>query len=158
MQVHNLKASEGARKTKRIVGRGESSGRGKTCGRGHKGQKARAGRGILGGSEGGQMALIRRLPKFGFRSHRPVVYQWVKVGDLNRFKKNEIVDAKALREAGLIHNIYKPFKILGNGELKVALEVKATSFSKTAKEKIEQAGGKTAIFDKTTLKKQLAEK
>ncbi len=158
MQVHDLTSPKGSRTKKRIVGRGEGSGRGKTSGRGHKGQKARSGRGVLRGSEGGQMSLIRRLPKVGFRSHRPIVYQLVQLSDLNRFKKNEVVDAKVLRAAGLIHSVYKPFKILGNGEVKVALEVQATSFSKTAKEKIEQAGGKTAIFDRSTLKEQPAEK
>jgi len=139
MQLHDLTSPKGSRTVKRIIGRGEGSGRGKTCGRGHKGQKSRSGRGIINGSEGGQMSLIRRLPKVGFRSHRPIVYQLVQVSDLNRFKKSDIVDAKVLRQAGLIHNVYKPFKILGNGEIKVALEVQATSFSKTAKEKIEQA-------------------
>ncbi len=158
MQVHDLTSPRGSRKAKRIVGRGNGSGRGKTCGRGYNGQNCRSGGGIMRGSEGGQMALIRRLPKVGFRSHRPIVYQLVQIADLNRFKKSEVVDAKVLREAGLIHNVYKPFKILGNGDMKVALDVQATSFSKTAKEKIEQAGGKTSIFDRRTLKEQPVEK
>jgi len=98
------------------------------------------------------MSLIRRLPKVGFRSHRPVVYQLVKLADLSRFKKGSLVDAKALKEEGLIHNLFKPFKVLGNGEIKTALTVKATAFSKSAVEKIEKAGGKTEILEKDALK------
>lgn len=154
MQVHELKRPKGSRKVKRIKGRGNGSGRGKTSCRGHKGQNSRSGRGVLGGSEGGQMPLIRRLPKVGFRPHRPVVYQLVKISDLARFKAGDIVDAAALRKTGLIHNIYKPFKILGNGELTAALTVKATAFSKSAEKKINDAGGKTEIFDKAELKKE----
>ena len=158
MQVHELKSPKGSRKRKRIVGRGNGSGSGKTAGRGMNGQNSRPGRGILGGLEGGQMPLIRRLPKVGFRSHRPIVYEVVKVSDLSRFKKGAVVDAKVLKQEGLIHNIYKPFKILGNGELKVALTVKATAFSKSATEKIEQAGGKIEIFDTSELKNETAGK
>jgi large subunit ribosomal protein L15 len=149
MQLHELKSPKGSRKIRRIKGRGNSSGRGKTSTRGHKGQNARSGRGILNSLEGGQMPLIRRLPKVGFHSHRPLVYQLVKISDLARFKKGDAIDAKVLRKAGLIHNIYKPFKILGNGELKTALTVKATAFSKSAAEKIEKAGGKTEILDRS---------
>ncbi len=98
------------------------------------------------------MALIRRLPKVGFRSHRPVVYQLVTLADLARFKKGTVVDAKLLRLENLIHNPYKAYKILGNGEIKVALTVKATSFSKAAKEKIEGAGGTAEVFDISSLK------
>jgi large subunit ribosomal protein L15 len=158
MQVHDLKSPKGSRKVKRIKGRGNGSGRGKTSGSGENGQNSRSGRGVLGGSEGGQMPLIRRLPKVGFRSHRPIVYQVVKISDLARFKKGDIVDAKVLREVGLIHNMYKSFKILGDGELKVALTVKATAFSKSAVEKIEKAGGKTEIFDKNELKQDIPKK
>lgn len=154
MQVHDLKSPKGSRKVKRIRGRGNSSGRGKTSGRGENGQNSKPGRSALPGSEGGQMPLIRRLPKVGFRSHRPIIYQLVKVSDLDRFKKGSVVDANVLREAGLIHNIYKPFKILGNGELKTAMTVKATAFSKSAAEKIEQAGGKVELFNKAELKKE----
>lgn len=153
MQVHDLKSPKGSRKVKRIKGRGNGSGRGKTSCRGHNGQNSRSGGGIGRGSEGGQMALIRRLPKVGFRSHRPVVYQLVKISDLVRFKKGDVVDPKMLREAKLIHNMYKPVKILGNGDVKDALTVKATAFSKTAVEKIEKAGGKTEVLNKIELKK-----
>lgn len=157
MQIHELKSPVGSRKRKRIVGRGNGSGRGKTSGRGMNGQNSRPGRGVLGGSEGGQMPLIRRLPKVGFRSHRPVVYQLVKVADLSRFKKGTVVDGQVLKEEGLIHNVFKPFKILGTGELTTALTVKATAFSKSAVEKIEKAGGKTEMFDVREYKAKTAE-
>jgi len=154
MQVHELRRPAGSRKVKRIKGRGNGSGRGKTSCRGMNGQKAHSGRGVMTGSEGGQMALIRRLPKVGFRAHRPVIYQLVKISDLTRFQNGDVVDAKVLRSTGLIHNIYKPFKILGNGELKCALTVKATAFSKPAAKKIADAGGTAEIFDKAELKTQ----
>lgn len=152
MQVHDLRSPKGSRKVKRIKGRGNGSGRGKTSCTGENGQNSRSGRGIGRASEGGQMSLIRRLPKVGFNSHRPISYQLVKISDLVRFKNGDVVDAKFLREAGLIHSIYKSFKILGDGDLKVALTVKATAFSKSAVEKIEKAGGSTEIFDKKELK------
>lgn len=158
MQVHQLKSPMGSRKRKRIVGRGNGSGSGKTAGRGMNGQNSRPGRGTLAGSEGGQMPLIRRLPKVGFRSHRPIVYQLVKVSDLSRFEKGDVVDAQRLKDAGLIHNLFKPFKVLGTGDLKKALTVKATAFSKSAVEKITQAGGTIEIFDKSGLKALAAEK
>ena len=94
MQVHDLKSPKGSRKVKRIKGRGNGSGRGKTSCTGENGQNSRSGRGIGRASEGGQMSLIRRLPKVGFRSHRPIVYQIVKIGDLARFKKGDVVDVK----------------------------------------------------------------
>jgi large subunit ribosomal protein L15 len=158
MQLHELKSPKGSRKVKRIKGRGPGSGRGKTSGRGENGQNSRPGRSSLPGSEGGQMPLIRRIPKVGFRSHRPIVYQTVKIGDLARFKKGDVVDVKVLREVGLISSIYKPVKILANGELEKSLTVKATAFSKSAIEKIEKAGGKTEIFDKSELKKDTEKK
>ena len=157
MQVHELKSPAGSRTRKRIVGRGNGSGSGKTSGRGMNGQNSRPGRSVLGGSEGGQMPLIRRLPKVGFRSHRPIVYQLVKIADLARFSKDAVVDGKALKDAGLIHNVFKPFKILGTGDIKTALTVKATAFSKSAMEKITKAGGKTEIFDASQYKAQMAE-
>ncbi|MEW5895290.1 MAG: 50S ribosomal protein L15 [Candidatus Omnitrophota bacterium] len=158
MQIHEFKSPKGSRKRKRIVGRGNGSGSGKTSGRGMNGQNCRPGSAVLIGSEGGQMPIIRRLPKVGFNSHRPILYQIIKLSDLSKFKKGDVVDAKVLKDAGLIHNVYKPFKILGEGELEVALTVKATAFSKSAVEKIEKAGGKTEIFDKSAFKNETAEK
>lgn len=148
MQIHELQVPQRARKRKRIVGRGPGSGRGKTSGRGHgRKQIARSGRGIIPSLEGGQMPLIRRMPKVGFRSHRPLFYQPVNLSQLTRFKSGAVVDADSLKEKGLIKNIYKPYKILGGGELKHALTVQAYSFSKAASEKIIKAGGKVETVD-----------
>ncbi len=141
MQLHQLHSPKGSRKRKKIVGRGRGSGSGKTCGRGENGQRSRTGRWATKASEGGQMRLIRRLPKVGFRSHRPILNQVVKLEDLNRFKKDTVVTGELLKTEGLISSLNKPFKILGDGELKNALIVQAT-VSKSAQEKIEKAGGK----------------
>ncbi len=141
MQLNDIRAPKGARKRKRILGRGPGSGRGKTAGRGQDGQSSRAGRSTLMGSEGGQMPLIRRLPKFGFTSHRPILNQVVNVGDLNVFEKDAVITAESLKAKGLIKSLNKPFKILGDGELKKALNFKIKSISKSAREKIEKAGG-----------------
>ena len=142
MYLHELRSPRGAKKLRKIVGRGRGSGHGKTSCRGQKGQSARSGRGILGSLEGGQMSLIRRLPKVGFHSARPIVYQIVKLSDLSKFKDGAVVDARTLKTKGLIEKIYKPYKILADGEFKKALTIQAYSFSKQAEEQIKQAGGK----------------
>ena len=98
------------------------------------------------------MPLIRRLPKVGFRSRRPILYQIVKINDLTRFKSGTVVDAFVLKQKGRISNVYRPYKILGDGEIKNALTVKAYSFSKTAQEKILNAGGKIEIVNQETIK------
>jgi len=154
MQLQDLKSPKGSRKTKRIVGRGRGSGRGKTSGRGEKGQRSRSGRWKVGGSEGGQMPLIRRLPKVGFRSHRPVLYQVVNVGRLEEFAAGTTINAEMLKKRGFISSINKPFKILGNGELSKSLTVQAPAISKSAKEKIEKAGGKAELIVKNTENKE----
>jgi len=146
MFLHELKAPKGSRKYKKPVGRGQGSGSGKTSGRGTKGQKSRAGRAVLHGLEGGQMPLIRRLPKFGFRRRNPFSYQIVNVEDLSCFKESDIVTLDALKAKGLIKNVNKAVKILASGEIKRALTVQAHSFSKSAEEKIKQAGGKSEIL------------
>lgn len=146
--LHDIKQPKGARKKKRIVGRGQGSGRGKTAGRGHNGQKSRTGRAVIHGSEGGQMPLIRRLPKFGFRPRRRVVYQLVNLTQLSKVKEGSDVNLEFLKDHGLIKNIFKPVKILGVGELKKTLNIQAHSFSKSAQEKIKQAGGKAEIIQK----------
>jgi len=153
MQVHEIAASRGSRKKKRRVGRGRGSGSGKTSGRGQTGQKSRAGRGILGSLEGGQMPLIRRLPKVGFRSRRPVLYQVVHVGDLSRFKAGTVVGAQALKDKGLIKSMFRPFKVLGDGDVKQGLTVQAYSFSQVARKKIEKAGGTIETFTRKDIKK-----
>ena len=146
MQLHQLKGPKGARKKRKIVGRGRGSGSGKTSGRGEKGQNARStGHATFTGYEGGQMRLIRRLPKVGFNSHRPILNQVVNVEDLNRFDKGTLVNADSLKVKGLIKSLNKPIKILGQGELKHSLTVQIESISKSAREKIEKAGGKVEV-------------
>lgn len=152
MQVHQIPQPTGSRKRRKIVGRGKGSGSGKTSGRGHgRNQRARSGRGIIPQLEGGQMPLLRRIPKVGFRRRDPLVYQEVSIAGLAKFKSGAVVDALALRQKGLIHNPYQPFKILGDGDMKHPLTVRAYAFSKSAQEKITAAGGKAEIVDKKTL-------
>lgn len=158
MQVHNLQSPKGSRKRRKIVGRGNGSGWGKTSGRGENGQNARSGRGILRMLEGGQMPLVRRIPKLGFRSHRPVFYQPIKLEELSRFKANAVVDPQTLKENGVINSVYKPYKILGAGEIKNALTVKAYAFSKTAEEKIKKAGGKIEVLTRKQIREEARKK
>lgn len=146
MKLHELKPVDGARHYKKIVGRGTGSGMGKTSGRGHKGQNARSGGGVRPGFEGGQTPLFKRLPKRGFSNVNRVEYAVVNVSDLNAFKKGAVVDLKALQEKGLVKKAYEGVKVLGNGELKVALTVKAAKFTKTAEEKISAAGGSIEVL------------
>lgn len=145
MYLHELKSPKGARRPKVLRGRGPASGLGKTSGRGENGQRSRTGRGIILGSEGGQMPLIRRLPKVGFNTHNPIVYQLVSVGDLNRFDANTRVDIKALKELKLVSSLRKPVKILSDGELTRPVHVVADKFSSAATAKIEKAGGKAEL-------------
>jgi len=143
MRLHTLQPKEGSRHRRKRVGRGEGSGHGGTSGRGTKGQKARAGRGIRPTFEGGQMPLIRRLPKRGFNNARfATVYIPVNVDQLNRFEDGTRVDEALLRQTGLANGRADGIKILGRGELKKKLIVCAHAFSESAKQKIEAAGGK----------------
>ena len=143
MQLQDLKSPKGSRKRKKIVGRGKGSGHGKTSCRGENGQKSRStGRTLVGSSEGGQMPLIRRLPKFGFRSRQPILNQVVRLGKLNRFENGTVISAEFLKARGLIKSLNKPFKILGDGDITKSLVIQAKSISKTAKNKIVKAGGK----------------
>lgn len=148
MQLHELKPPRGAVKRRKIVGRGPGSGSGKTSGTGHKGQRSRSGRGIMRGSEGGQMSLLRRLPKVGFRSKNPIIYQFVNLKDLNRFKEGAVINAEFLKSHGLVKSLNRPVKILGEGDVKKAFTVQADRFSKSAEEKIVKAGGKAEIIEK----------
>lgn len=141
MNLGSLKASRGARKKIKRVGRGEGSGHGGTSCRGHKGQKARAGGFHKRGFEGGQTPLIRRLPKRGFFNPFSHKFEVLNVGDLEGLPGGQLIDPAYLKENGYIHGD-KDLKILGNGELSVALTVKAHAFSASAKQKIEKAGGK----------------
>lgn len=143
--LDRLKAPEGAVKRRKRLGRGESSGRGKTSGRGHKGQRARAGGKGSKGFEGGQMPLQRRLPKRGFVNEFKVKYNLVNIGDLSSFKKNDIVDAETLKKIGLIKSTRDKIKILGDGDIKIPLNIKANKFSASAQKKIIAAGGKAEV-------------
>ena len=145
MELHNLRPAKGSKKTRRRVGRGTGSGMGKTSGRGENGQGSRSGWSSRPGREGGQMPLYRRIPKRGFFNIFRTSYQVVNVSDLSRCSANEITN-ESLKAAGLISKIKEPIKILGNGEIKKALTVKVQAFSKSAKEKIEKAGGKAEVI------------
>ena len=142
MHLHELRSPKGSKTVKRIIGRGRGSGRGKTSGRGQKGQMCRSGHWSVGPSEGGQSRLTQRLPKVGFHSHRPILYQVVNVERLNKFETGTVVDANALKSAQLVSSRRRPFKILGVGEIKKSLTIQGGTISKSAKEKIEKAGGK----------------
>ncbi len=142
MRLHDLKPRPGAKHRRKRLGQGESSGHGKTSGRGGKGQTARSGSSIRLGFEGGQMPLIRRMPKRGFRRGRHrLSYLEVNVERLSRFAAGTRVDEAALRTSGLANGPADGIKILGDGELKVALTVVADAFSASARAKIEAAGG-----------------
>lgn len=147
MQLGSFRFPKGARKQRKRVGRGPSSGHGATACRGTKGQKSRAGGNKTRGFEGGQMPLQRRLPKFGFCNdvHR-VEYASVNVASLAAFQDGAEVTPEALKDLRLVRRNAKLVKILGNGELKVRLTVKAHKFSKSAAEKISQAGGTTEVI------------
>jgi large subunit ribosomal protein L15 len=149
MRLHNLRPRPGARHRVKRLGCGESSGHGKTSGKGHKGQKARSGGSIRLGFEGGQMPLIRRLPKRGFNNaafHKN--YAIVNLTDLNEFKAGTVVDEKLLREANLVRGNVFGIKLLGDGELKHALKIEVDKVSDSAKAKIDQAGGTITIRER----------
>ena len=149
MRLHNLKPRPGAKHRRKRLGQGESSGLGKTSGRGGKGQSARSGGSRRLGFEGGQMPLIRRLPKRGFNNARHAInYVPVNLADLNKFESGSTVDAAALRKAGLANGPVKRIKILGNGKLEQKLTVLAHAFSASAKAKIEEAGGSCEVVKK----------
>jgi large subunit ribosomal protein L15 len=163
MKLHDLAPAEGAHRSKTRVGRGIAAGKGKTAGRGTKGQKARAGGSIPPWFEGGQTPLHMRIPKLrGFRNRGKVVYEVVNVGDIaarieagafdatgTKPKKGEpmTVNADILRAVGLVRDVKKPLKILGNGELGTALFVVADAFTKSATEKIQAAGGSINVLE-----------
>ncbi len=143
MYIHDLKNADGEKTSKKRLGRGIGSGIGKTSGKGHKGQNARSGGGVRPGFEGGQNPLYRRLPARGFSNAKfKKVYSIVNVSQLNSFEPNTVVDAVKLLESGILSKIEKDgVKILGNGDLSVALKVVANKFTAQAKEKITAQGG-----------------
>ena len=146
MKLHELTPAPGSNQEAFRKGRGAGSGNGKTAGKGHKGQNARSGGGVRPGFEGGQMPLARRLPKRGFNNIFAVKYAVVNVSDLDRFEDGAVVDAEALKAAGVLKKTLDGVKVLGNGEISKKLTVKAAKFSTSAKEKIEQAGGKAEVI------------
>jgi len=149
MRLHDLKPRPGAKHRRKRYGLGESSGHGKTSGRGGKGQTARSGSSIRIGFEGGQMPLIRRIPKRGFNNARfATSYIPVNVSDLNAFDNGARVDEAALRSAGLANGRGDGVKILGDGELTKKLTVSASAFSASAKAKIEAKGGACEIVSR----------
>ena len=146
MKLHELSPAPGSNQEPKRKGRGIGTGNGKTAGRGHKGQWARSGGGVRPGFEGGQMPLARRLPKRGFNNKVFAKhYAEVNVAALNAFEDGETICVVAMLEKGLIGKSCDGVKVLGNGELKKKLTVKAAGFSKSAKEKIEAAGGKAEV-------------
>jgi large subunit ribosomal protein L15 len=143
MQQHNLRPPAGAKHKRKRVGRGDGSGHGSYSGRGCKGQKSRAGGGVRLGFEGGQLALIKRLPrKRGFVNIFKTEYSIVNVGELKVFSPNTEITSKELLEVGLIKSFKYPIKVLGNGDIDRPLMVKANKFSAAAEKKIVAAGGK----------------
>ncbi len=147
MKLHELQPAFGSTTASKRLGRGIGSGLGKTSGKGHKGAKARSGGGKRPGFEGGQMPLVRRLPKRGFTNIFRTEYVAVNVDRLNIFEDGMTVTPVELIEAGIIKNILDGVKILGNGELTVKnLTVVAAKFTATAKEKIEAVGGKAEVI------------
>jgi len=149
IRLHNMRTRPGSKHRVKRLGCGESSGHGKTSGKGHKGQKARSGGSIRLGFEGGQMPLIRRLPKRGFNNaafHKN--YAIVNLSDLASFKEGTVVNEQILREAKLLRGNGAGLKILGDGELKHALTIEADKISTSAREKIEKAGGSVTLRQK----------
>ena len=146
MKLQGLSPAEGSTRDRKRIGRGHGSGQGKTAGKGHKGQKARAGRGMRPGFEGGQMPLQRRIPKRGFHNIFAVEKAMINVAALNAFEDGASVDLAALQQAGLVKKTISTVKVLGNGALTKKLTVQASGFSKSAQEKIEAAGGKAEVI------------
>lgn len=148
MKMHAMMPADGARTKAKRLGRGTGSGLGKTSGKGHKGQWARSGGGVRPGFEGGQITLMRRLPKRGFNNKFRKVFTVINVDDLNVFDDGTVVDLKLLVEAGIVKKVEEyGLKVLGDGELTKKLTVKAAKFTGAAKDKIEKAGGVAEVLN-----------
>ncbi|MDD2954761.1 MAG: 50S ribosomal protein L15 [Oscillospiraceae bacterium] len=145
MKLHELSPAPGSNKDVYRKGRGPGSGNGKTAGKGHKGQNARSGGGVRPGFEGGQMPLQRRIPKRGFVNIFATKYATINLSDLNKFEDGAVVDTQAIVDAGILKNTLDGVKVLGNGELTKKLTVNVAAFSASAKQKIEEAGGKAEV-------------
>ena len=146
MKLHEISPAAGSTIAPKRLGRGVGSGLGKTSGKGHKGSKARSGGGKAQGFEGGQMKLVRRIPKRGFTNIYAKEYATINLSALEAFEDGAVVDAQALKNAGIVKNAKDGIKVLGNGELTKKLTVKAAKFSKSAAEKIEGNGGKAEVI------------
>jgi large subunit ribosomal protein L15 len=146
MRINELSPVSHSRKDRKRIGRGPGSGHGKTACRGHKGQKARSGGGVRPGFEGGQMPLHRRLPKRGFTNIFKKDYVPINLSSLNRFEPNTVLDIEKLKEAGLVKREKLRVKLLGDGEISHPLVIKVNKVSKTARSKIEAAGGRVEIL------------
>jgi len=146
MKLNELSPAKGSRKASKRLGRGVGSGSGKTAGRGSKGYNARSGGGVRPGYEGGQMPLQRRLPKRGFTNKFKKNIAVINIRDLAKFDKGSVVDAAALAQAGLVKGKRDGVKLLGQGEIKYALDIKVNSVSQSAREKVEAAGGKVEVL------------
>lgn len=145
MRLNDIRSPR-SNKSRKRVGRGDGSGHGTTSGRGTKGQLSRSGGNTRPGFEGGQMPLQRRIPHLkGFKNNKKVIFNVINTGMLSAFKEGSTVDHDALMEKSLIMKKERPLKVLGKGELNIKLTVKANGFSKTAREKIEKAGGKAEV-------------
>ena len=147
MNLSELKPAKGSRRPRRRIGRGEGSGQGCTAGKGNKGQKARSGKTLTPGFEGGQMPLRRRLQKFGFHNHFRKDVVIVNLRDLESFAAESVVDVDALKEKGMVGNRHNgPVKLLGQGELKKSLTIRLHACSKAASEAVTKAGGKVELL------------
>ena len=147
MNLNELVPAPGSRTKPYRKGRGIGSGNGKTAGKGHKGQNARSGGGVRPGFEGGQMPLYRRLPKRGFKNVLAVKYSEINVSTLDKFEDGAEITPELLQESGLIKKLNDGVSVMGNGEITKKVTVHAHRFTKTAKEKIEKAGGKAIIIE-----------
>ena len=147
MELNELKFTTGSTKNRKRVGRGIGSGHGKTSGRGQKGQNARSGGGVRVGFEGGQNPLVFRIAKRGFNNYEFATrYAVINISDLEKFDDGAEITPELLKEMGIVKNLQDGLKVLGNGELTKKLTVNANKFSKIAKEKIENAGGKAKVI------------
>lgn len=146
MKLNELSPAKGSRKVAKRLGRGVGSGTGKTAGRGTKGYNSRSGGGVRPGYEGGQMPLQRRVPKRGFTNIFKKKIAVINIRDLARFEKGSVVDVDALLKSGLVKGRRDGVKLLGQGEIKFALDVKVNQISQSAREKIEAAGGKVEVL------------
>ena len=147
MELNELKFTTGSNKNRKRVGRGIGSGHGKTSGRGQKGQNARSGGGVRVGFEGGQNPLVFRIAKRGFNNYEFATrYAVINISDLEKFEDGAEITPELLKEMGIVKDMKDGLKVLGNGELTKKLTVNANKFSKVAKEKIENAGGKAKVI------------